>query len=762
MKKKLVVLLSALLCSSGASASARIFWSSVNVKGGDIGMVYGDSVTCDNVKISRLADTQSSETPYFVPMAKPDKAVSLYAGYANKTTASWNGSEQSDVAVIQGSDQGSDQDSDRSFKFEVPASFADGIYVLDVDGEREYINVPYIKWVHGDCGEYATKGGWLRLMGENLSNEINTPKVVLIDANGTQTALEVHEVYDVNSVEVKVPFSLAEGTYDVYLHNGYGDVTTWSMPSKIEIKSAVTKPTAVFNVKDFGAVGDGATDDTLAVRKAIDKARTNGGGTVYFPSGRYLFTGVFTVPQNTTIKGEGRELVSMVFLPFNWAVGNIPDAFFKGTKNFSIEDVTINASRMKKCITSEFESGNSENITIRNVNIWTNPYLFHGQTADAVATLSGELGDYTDKSMAAIYLGGDNITIEGCRVLGGKNSVMVFNSNGVVIRNSEIYNGHMGFYGVSGSQNVIIEDNIISGADLLATGGGIANYDSSLTQHVYYARNKLSKFFGNDREAMTTDGGQSAYYGTMSKISGTTITLKTSPDWGDDDWTGAGVLVLTGKGRGQYRLIKDFNANVIELDSPFEVKPGNLARITIVSMNHKGIYVNNTFEDTGVLQFYGVGIDNIVTGNEFTRSAGIKLNGMYTYGGYRPSWYNDISYNHFKEGYYTHWFGTNDGASGESSIWIYAAVNSQQAEQMIIAANVNGNVFDNHSGIKVTSRHGSTALTNDVIIQNNRIANADKGITINEKTEGIVLKNNSFENVTKEYDIDTRAEVEYR
>ena len=261
---------------------------------------------------------------------------------------------------------------------------------------------------------------------------------------------------------------------------------------------------------------------------------------------------------------------------------------------------------------------------------------------------------------------------------------------------------------------------------------------------------------------MTTDGGQSAYYGAMSKISGTTITLKNTPSWGDDDWTGAGVLVLTGMGKGQYRLIKDFNANVIELDSPFEVTPGVFSRIAIVSMNHKGIYVNNTFEDTGVLQFYGVGIDNIVTGNEFTRSAGIKLNGMYRYGGHRPSWYNDISYNHFKEGYYTHWFGTNDGASGESSIWIYAAVNSQQAEQMIIAANVNGNVFDNHSGIKVTSRHGSTALTKDVIIQNNRMANADKGITINEKTEGIVLKNNAFENVTKEYDIDTRAEVEYR
>jgi len=753
MKKRMLILLSVFLFSCTASASAEMFWSSGTVKSGDIGMVFGYSLSYDNVKISRLEDNLTSQTPSFVPFAKPDKPISAYDSYSNKATASWNSGEESAVEVIQGNDE--------SFKFEVPTSFADGIYVIDADGEREYINVPYIKWVQGNCGAWATKGGWLRIMGENLSNGDTIPQVVLTDSDGNLIPMSVFKVYDANSVEIKVPQSLADGIYDVYLHNGYGDDTAWSMPSKIEIKSAAAQKTDVYNVKDFGAVGDGYADDTEAVRKAIDKARTNGGGTVYFPSGRYLFTGTFSIPMNTTLKGEGKEFVSLVFLPFNWAVGNIPDAFFKGTKNFSIEDLTINATRMKTCIKSDFEKENSENILIKNVNILANPFLYHGQNSDTVSTLSGELGTYTDKSMAAIYVGGDNITIEGSRVLGGKNSVMVFNSNGVVIRNNEIYNGHMGFYGVSGSQNILIEDNIISGADLLATGGGIANYDSSLSENVYFARNKLSKFFGNDREAMTTDGGQSAYYGTMSKISGTTMTLRNAPNWGDADWTGAGVLVLSGKGKGQYRLIKEYNGKVLELDYPFEVNPGSFSKLAIVSMNRKGIYVDNSFEDTGLLQFYGVGLDNIVTGNEFTRSAGIKLSGIYTYGGYRPSWYNDISNNHFKEGYYTHWFGTNDGLSGESSIWIYAAVNSQTPEQMLIATNVSGNTFDNHSGIKITSVYQDTALTKDVIIQNNRMANSDIGIAIGEKIEGILLKNNEFENVTKEYDIN-KAEVEYR
>lgn len=43
-----------------------------------------------------------------------------------------------------------------------------------------------------------------------------------------------------------------------------------------------------YNVRDYRAVGDGKTLDTLAINKAIDAAALAGGGTVYFPAGTYL------------------------------------------------------------------------------------------------------------------------------------------------------------------------------------------------------------------------------------------------------------------------------------------------------------------------------------------------------------------------------------------------------------------------------------------------------------------------------------------
>ncbi len=43
-----------------------------------------------------------------------------------------------------------------------------------------------------------------------------------------------------------------------------------------------------FNIRDYGAKGDGKTLDTDAINKAIETAAGKGGGTVYFPAGTYL------------------------------------------------------------------------------------------------------------------------------------------------------------------------------------------------------------------------------------------------------------------------------------------------------------------------------------------------------------------------------------------------------------------------------------------------------------------------------------------
>jgi hypothetical protein len=59
----------------------------------------------------------------------------------------------------------------------------------------------------------------------------------------------------------------------------------------------------VFSVRDFGAQGDGKTDDTAAFQKALDAAGQAAGGEVYAPRGVYFFSGHLSVPSAVALRG---------------------------------------------------------------------------------------------------------------------------------------------------------------------------------------------------------------------------------------------------------------------------------------------------------------------------------------------------------------------------------------------------------------------------------------------------------------------------
>jgi len=72
---------------------------------------------------------------------------------------------------------------------------------------------------------------------------------------------------------------------------------------------AAQSPSQIFNVRQFGAVGDGKALDTGAINRAIDAAWQKGGGTVYLPSGDYLSYSIH-LRSNITLQFEtGTRLI---------------------------------------------------------------------------------------------------------------------------------------------------------------------------------------------------------------------------------------------------------------------------------------------------------------------------------------------------------------------------------------------------------------------------------------------------------------------
>jgi len=65
-----------------------------------------------------------------------------------------------------------------------------------------------------------------------------------------------------------------------------------------------------FNVKAYGATGNGQSIDTEAINKAIDAAAAEGGGTVYFPAGSYLSYSIHLKSNISLYIDQGATLIA--------------------------------------------------------------------------------------------------------------------------------------------------------------------------------------------------------------------------------------------------------------------------------------------------------------------------------------------------------------------------------------------------------------------------------------------------------------------
>lgn len=162
------------------------------------------------------------------------------------------------------------------------------------------------------------------------------------------------------------------GTYSIKLRtkepNGY---------SSIELNNGLVAELLIenntINVKQFGAIGDGITDDTAAIQAAIDRLPTLINGTVLI-TGEHFVTSV-TISHPVDIMGGGKLIskTTPVIINNKWKTGSISHITFTGdvagieVKN--VHNFQINNCRFVNCKKFAIKVNNGNELYVNNCAI---------------------------------------------------------------------------------------------------------------------------------------------------------------------------------------------------------------------------------------------------------------------------------------------------------------------------------------------------------------------------------------------------------
>jgi polygalacturonase len=310
-----------------------------------------------------------------------------------------------------------------------------------------------------------------------------------------------------------------------------------------------------FNIKDYGAKGDGATLNTKLIQSAIDDCSKAGGGTVYFPAGRFVSGTLFLKSHVTLFLDAGAVLegsknikdypvtVSKIrsytdnytnkSLIYGEGLENIAitgqgkldgnGAAFKFSEEFMREDrFTWYKARpyMIRII-------NCKNILIRDVTIINSPmWVQHYLLCEDLNIEGISVNSRVNNNNDGIDIDGCNrVRISNCDIISGDDAIVLKSTTDIPCRNITITNCNIssncsafklgtetngGFENITFS-NSNIYDTKISGITLQMVDGGsmervsISNITMNNVSGAIFIRlgNRARPYLENDEKAYT-------------------------------------------------------------------------------------------------------------------------------------------------------------------------------------------------------------------------------------------------------------------
>jgi len=467
---------------------------------------------------------------------------------------------------------------------------------------------------------------------------------------------------------------LIPGVLQVSAHSDLGSASCAAFSGVL----GATQPD-VFNVTSYGAKGDGTTDDTVAIQKAIAAAQA-AGGSVYFPATKksYLYSGCVFF-KGIGVYGDGSTSVLQATDPANSAI--VLQGDHPSLRNVKIiSPLSSKIGRQGTPQSGGVVAYQATNYSIENVSVDTTASvgIMSFQSSGTVArpatishcTVANTLADGIHLTMLSSY-----VTVSDNTVINSGDdmyAVVSYMSNGGLCHDITI-TGNTGTgqsangrgISVVGGNNVTISHNTIQNtraagiylqAELVRNIDGSLNYKTYGDDRIVVENNILTNLASvvphgainlGGRPADTTDAGQQESGDSLIsnvKISGNIITNAHNcgallQGWFDhisfegNTFASTRLQGLQAFG-GSNLYVGDLKGNKFDQIGQYGIYTGTTSSIPGLTSGTLAIE-NNVFGDTNVLGAFAIPIISIgaqtatVSRNQFSPSKKFPLTTPY-------------------------------------------------------------------------------------------------------------------------------------
>jgi hypothetical protein len=489
------------------------------------------------------------------------------------------------------------------------------------------VNATEAWWLGPDT---ATHGETVSVFGRNLAHNSTTGgSSIYIQKAGEVGTWATVTAVNPYRVDFTVPDALANGQYLVWTHNGRGGHYGWSGPLTLNVVDETPWTQQIFNVKDYGAKGDGATDDEAAIQSAMQAAASAPWSTIYLPTGTYMVSRGFTPPSKVRWKGDGPA-----------------KTFLKASAGF-VKPAAYDSRRYSLfCNEGELNHLTFQDLTI-DANGNMNGYLPTPIHLRSVSDLCFENVTIAAKGYGTADFHADtHLKLKNCNLIGSGNGVFFGAARQVMIDGCNVYgtddtNTMLTFWGATevSCTNTTGQDFDPTRADGWAQGRffyGSSQWGSnrdiyvgSCTTHHLAVRPGFPN--SNSGEQMSWESG-TRFSATPIDATNTTVTFSAAPFLNAPNLPGGryDAVIASGAGLGQHRKIIGCSGTTITVSPPWNVPPDTSSIVLIGgilsdcviyrnSLQGKSDYATRVSASAGI-QPFGNSYDFIADGNTISQT----------------------------------------------------------------------------------------------------------------------------------------------